>query len=58
MDLIAQLARELGPGKLIVAVLPDSGTRYVSKFFSDAWMKDNGLVAVSMENNLLLWQKK
>lgn len=40
----AQLARELGPGKLIVAVLPDSGTRYVSKFFSDAWMKDNGFL--------------
>ncbi|MFO0724550.1 MAG: pyridoxal-phosphate dependent enzyme [Myxococcota bacterium] len=40
----AQMAREMGPGKLIVAVLPDSGTRYVSKFFSDIWMKDNGFL--------------
>lgn len=39
-----QLARELGPEKLIVAVLPDSGTRYITKFFSDAWMKDNGFL--------------
>ncbi len=39
-----QVARELGPGKLIVTVLPDSGTRYITKFFSDAWMKDNGFL--------------
>ncbi|MCK6546544.1 pyridoxal-phosphate dependent enzyme [Myxococcota bacterium] len=39
-----ELAKELGPGKLIVVILPDSGTRYVSKFFNDSWMKDNGLL--------------
>ena len=39
-----QVARELGPGKLVVTILPDSGTRYVTKFFSDAWMKDNGFL--------------
>lgn len=38
------VARELGPGKLVVTVLPDSGTRYVTKFFSDPWMKDNGML--------------
>ncbi len=38
------VAKELGPGKLVVAVLPDSGTRYVTKFFSDEWMKDNGFL--------------
>ncbi len=37
-----QVARELGPGKLIVAVLCDSGDRYLSKCFSDDWMKDMG----------------
>ncbi len=39
-----ELARELGAGKQIVAVLPDSGSRYISKFFADEWMKDNGFL--------------
>jgi cystathionine beta-synthase len=38
----AQLARELGRGKAIVVPLPDGGRSYVSKFFSDEWMRDNG----------------
>jgi cystathionine beta-synthase len=38
----AQLARELGPGKVIVVPLPDGGRSYVSKFYSDEWMRDNG----------------
>jgi cystathionine beta-synthase len=42
-----QLARELGKGKVIVAVLPDSGARYVSKFYSDEWMKDNGFLDIT-----------
>lgn len=37
-----QIARELGPGKTVVTVLPDSATRYTTKFLSDAWMKDYG----------------
>ena len=36
------LAREIGRGKYIVVILPDSGSRYISKFYSDEWMKDNG----------------
>ena len=36
------LAKEIGAGKNIVVVLPDSGSRYVTKFYSDEWMKDNG----------------
>jgi cystathionine beta-synthase len=37
-----QLARELGKGKTIVVPLPDGGRAYISKFFSDEWMRDNG----------------
>jgi cystathionine beta-synthase len=37
-----QVARELGPGKVVVVPLPDTGRAYVSKFFSDEWMRDNG----------------
>jgi cystathionine beta-synthase len=38
----AQLARELGAGKVVVVPLPDGGRSYVSKLFSDEWMRDNG----------------
>src|SRR5438874_1912051 len=38
------LAREIGSGKNIVVILPDSGSRYITKFYSDEWMKDNGFV--------------
>jgi cystathionine beta-synthase len=37
-----QLARELGRGKTILVPLPDGGRAYISKFFSDEWMRDNG----------------
>jgi cystathionine beta-synthase len=36
------LAKELGKGKTIVVPLPDGGRAYISKFFSDEWMRDNG----------------
>ncbi len=39
-----QIAQELGPGKTVVTVLPDSGSRYITKFLSDAWMKDHGFL--------------
>lgn len=37
-----ELAKELGAGKTILVLLPDSGNAYVSKFYSDEWMKDLG----------------
>jgi cysteine synthase A len=40
-----RLARELGPGKTIVTVLCDSGTRYQSKLFNPAFLKEKGLPA-------------
>ncbi|WP_242395656.1 pyridoxal-phosphate dependent enzyme [Anaeromyxobacter oryzisoli] len=41
------LARELGKGKTIVVPLPDGGRAYISKFFSDEWMRDNGFPIAS-----------
>jgi cystathionine beta-synthase len=38
----ATLARELGRNHTIIVLLPDSGAIYLSKFFNDAWMRDNG----------------
>ncbi len=40
----AELAREMGPGKKVVCVLPDHGSRYITKYLSDAWMKDYGFM--------------
>jgi cystathionine beta-synthase len=38
----AQVAREMGAGKVVVVPLPDGGRAYMSKFYSDEWMRDNG----------------
>jgi cysteine synthase A len=38
-----RLARELGPGRTIVTVLCDYGTRYQSKLFNPAFLREKGL---------------
>jgi cysteine synthase A len=40
-----RLARELGPGKTIVTILCDYGTRYQSKLFNPAFLREKGLPA-------------
>jgi cystathionine beta-synthase len=41
-----EYAREqnLGEDALMVVILPDSGTRYVSKIYNDEWMKKHGFM--------------
>jgi len=34
----------LGPEKMVVVILPDSGSRYLSKVFDDDWMRENGFL--------------
>ncbi|MCW5878673.1 MAG: cystathionine beta-synthase [Anaerolineales bacterium] len=34
----------LEAGSLAVVLLPDSGSRYLSKFFDDKWMRENGFL--------------
>ena len=41
------LARDLGPGHTIVTILCDFGTRYQSKLFNPAFLKEKGLPAPS-----------
>src|SRR4051812_40328622 len=36
-------ARRLGPNDLIVALCPDTGRNYLSKFFDDRWLGENQL---------------
>ena len=38
-----RLAKELGPGKTIVTILCDSGTRYQSKLFNPQFLREKGL---------------
>ncbi|MEQ8167007.1 MAG: pyridoxal-phosphate dependent enzyme, partial [Alphaproteobacteria bacterium] len=38
-----RLAKELGPGHTIVTILCDYGTRYHSKIFNPAFLKEKGL---------------
>jgi len=38
-----RLARDLGPGHMIVTLLCDYGTRYTSKLFNPAFLKEKGL---------------
>lgn len=42
-----QVARRIGKGKNVVVILPDGGKSYISKFYSDEWMIDNGLMRLS-----------
>jgi cystathionine beta-synthase len=34
----------LGPEAVVVVILPDSGSRYLSKVFDDGWMRENGFL--------------
>jgi len=38
-----RLARDLGPGHMVVTILADSGTRYQSKLFNPAFLRQKGL---------------
>ncbi|MEX2217294.1 MAG: pyridoxal-phosphate dependent enzyme [Phycisphaerales bacterium] len=47
------VAAELGAGKTVITVLPDSGTRYITKFLSDAWMRDHGFLEAGPDLGLV-----
>lgn len=37
-------AKDLPPERLVVVLLPDSGSRYLSKIFDNEWMRENGFL--------------
>ncbi len=39
-----KLAAQVEDGKNIVVIFPDSGNRYLSKFYNDEWMRKNGFL--------------
>jgi cysteine synthase len=38
-----RLAKELGPGKIVVTILADGGSRYQSKLFNPAFLREKNL---------------
>jgi cysteine synthase A len=38
-----RVAREMGPGHTIVTILCDSGAKYVSRLYDQAWLQEKGL---------------
>jgi len=38
-----RMARQMGPGHTIVTILCDYGTRYASKLFNPAFLREKGL---------------
>jgi cystathionine beta-synthase len=39
-----EIAKELGEGKLVVTLIPDTGRAYLSKFYDDNYMIDHGFL--------------
>jgi len=44
-----RLAKDLGPNDFVVALLPDTGMRYLSKVYNDEWMRERGYVDASVQ---------
>ena len=42
-------ALRLDPGKVMVVLLPDTGRNYLTKIFSDEWMRQNGFLSHTLE---------
>ncbi|MDP2778490.1 MAG: pyridoxal-phosphate dependent enzyme, partial [Anaerolineales bacterium] len=45
--------RKLPAGRIPVVILPDSGSRYLSKFYDDKWMREFGFLSMEFGETLL-----
>jgi cystathionine beta-synthase len=45
--------RKLTPDRLAVVILPDSGSRYLSKFYDDKWMREFGFLSMEFGETAL-----
>ncbi|KAG9063730.1 hypothetical protein KI688_003842 [Linnemannia hyalina] len=59
MAAAVEAAKELGPGKRCVVLLPDSVRNYMTKFLNDGWMQENGFtdqtMVIEQETKHLQW---
>jgi cystathionine beta-synthase len=44
-----RLATNLGPNDFVVALLPDTGMRYLSKVYNDEWMRERGYADAAVQ---------
>src|SRR5262249_15935247 len=44
-----RLAKNLGPNDFVVALLPDTGMRYLRKVYNNEWMRKRGYVDAAMQ---------
>ncbi|MCA9000670.1 MAG: cystathionine beta-synthase [Planctomycetes bacterium] len=51
MSAALRLAKEVGPGKRMVVILPDSVRNYMTKFMDAGWMRDNGFADQRWEDD-------
>ncbi len=58
LKLAVDVASEMQPGQMVVAMVPDTGDRYLSKHFSDEWMQDKGMLSRERASLELLRQLK
>jgi cystathionine beta-synthase len=49
---------DLAEDDIVVVLLPDSGSRYLSKVFDDTWMRENGFLEEGTVYDLLLRQPR
>jgi cystathionine beta-synthase len=47
-----KVAKEAGPGSLVVVLLPDGGRGYMSKIFNDAWMSSYGFLRDRLDDSV------
>jgi cysteine synthase A len=43
-----RVAQQLGPGHLIVTVLCDSGSKYLSRLYNQEWLAQKGLLEAAL----------
>ncbi len=45
LKVAVDVAATMQPDQVVVTIIPDTGERYLSKHFSDEWMRDKGLLS-------------
>lgn len=46
LQAVFQLKKQLRPGDMVVALMPDHGSRYIGKIYNDDWMRQQGFLGV------------
>jgi len=53
MGAALRYAQRLGDDQLVVVLCPDTGRNYLSKFYDDQWLMDNGLLAKPQQTHTI-----